>query len=128
MTGYVGNIEKKTVTNENFREVVFTGSHSQLVVMSLQPNEEIGLETHPSVDQFFRVEQGEAKIVINGEESALKAGDASVVPAGTEHNVINVSATEKLKLYTIYSPANHPEGTIHKTKQEAMAAEATKHE
>lgn len=128
MTGYVGNIEKKTEDNENFREVLFTGSHSQLVVMSLLPNEEIGLETHPTVDQFFRVEEGEAKIVMNGEESALKAGDAAVVPAGTEHNVINVSATEKLKLYTIYSPANHPEGTIHKTKQEAMAAEATKHE
>lgn len=123
MTGYIGNIEEKTERNDYFREVVFTGKHSQLVVMCLQPDEEIGMEVHNNVDQFFRIEDGEGKVVMNGEEHLIKDGDAIIVPAGTNHNVINTSGTEKLKLYTIYSPANHPEGTIHKTKTEAMAAE-----
>lgn len=124
MTGYVGNIEQLTLGNENFRQVLFTAPHSQLVVMTLLPNEEIGMETHANVDQFFRIEEGEGKVILNGEEHLIKNGDAIVVPAGTEHNVINTSADKKLKLYTIYSPANHKDGTIHKTKAEAMADEA----
>jgi mannose-6-phosphate isomerase-like protein (cupin superfamily) len=121
MVGYVGNIEELTVANNYFRQVLFTGAHSQLVIMCLQPSEDIGKEVHPDVDQFFRVEEGEGKVIMNGEEHAIKAGDAIVVPAGTEHNVINTSAEKQLKLYTIYSPANHKDGVIHKTKAEAEA-------
>ena len=95
----------------------------QLVVMSLKPGEDIGEEVHDNVDQFFRFESGEGKVVMNGEESLIGAEMVVVVPAGTVHNIINTSATEDLKLYTIYSPANHPEGTVHVTKAEAMAAE-----
>ena len=123
MAGYVGNIESLTLANDYFRQVLFTAPHSQLVVMCLQPSEDIGVETHNNVDQFFRVEEGEGKVVLNGEETLFKSGDAIVVPAGTEHNVINTSVENKLKLYTIYSPANHPDGIIHKTKAEAMADE-----
>lgn len=124
MVGYVGDIEKETLANNNFRRVVFTGKYAQLVVMSLLPNEEIGLEVHPAVDQFFRVDAGEGKVVMNGEEHALGNGDAIVVPAGTEHNVINTSASQPLKLYTIYSPPQHKDGTVHATKAEALADEA----
>ena len=123
MTGYVGNIEEITEANENFRQVVFTGQHQQLVVMCLQPGEDIGLEVHNTTDQFFRVESGRGKVVMNGEETEFYGGFAIVVPAGTEHNIINLSQSEKLKLYTIYSPPNHPAGTIHQTKAEAMAHE-----
>jgi mannose-6-phosphate isomerase-like protein (cupin superfamily) len=124
MTGYVGPIEKTTLNNRYFRQVLFTGKHSQLVVMCLQPNEEIGNEVHSNVDQFFRIEEGDAKFVFNGKEEYLvHDGDAVVVPAGTYHNVINVSSTALLKLYTIYSPSEHPDGTMHKTKAEAEAAE-----
>ena len=124
MTGYVGSIEKATLNNSYFRQVLFTAKHSQLVVMCLQPGEEIGNEVHPASDQFFRIEAGDAKFVFNGtEEHLVHDGDAVVVPAGTYHNVINTSSTKPLKLYTIYSPAQHPEGTVHKTKAEAEAAE-----
>jgi len=123
MIGYVDNIEAKTLTNTFFREVLFTGKYSQLVVMSLLPNEEIGMETHPTVDQFFRVEKGQGKVIMNGEEHEIKDGSAIVVPAGAEHNVINTSASEELKLYTIYSPPNHPDKKIHRTKAEATADE-----
>jgi mannose-6-phosphate isomerase-like protein (cupin superfamily) len=124
MTGYVGPIEDQTLKNGYFREVLFTGKYCQLVVMCLQPGEEIGNEVHPKVDQFFRIEQGEAKFVFNDKEEYLvHNGEAVVVPAGTYHNVINTSKTGKLKLYTLYSPPNHPSGTIHKTKAEAEAAE-----
>jgi len=123
MIGYVDNIEQKTLENEFFRQVLFTGKFCQLVVMTLQPNEDIGMEVHPNVDQFFRVEKGQGKVIMNGEETLIGDGSAIIVPAGTQHNVINTSATETLKLYTIYSPPNHPEGTIHKTKAEAMATE-----
>ncbi len=116
MVGYVDNIEKLTLENENFRQVLFTGKYSQLVLMSLLTNEEIGLEVHNNVDQFFRVEAGKGKVVMDGEEHVIKDGSAIVVPAGTNHNVINTSSNTKLKLYTIYSPANHKDGTIHKTK------------
>jgi len=123
MIGYVDNIEEKTLANSFFREVLFTGKYCQLVVMSLLPNEDIGMEVHPTVDQFFRVEKGQGKVVMNGEEHEIKDGSAIIVPAGTEHNVINTSSTEALKLYTIYSPPNHPDKKIHKTKAEAMADE-----
>lgn len=122
MTGYIGKIEQLTLNNTAFRQVVFTGKHAQLVVMSLLPREEIGEEVHNAVDQFFRVEAGTAKVVMNGEESVVSDGDAFVVPAGMVHNVINVSADQTLKLYTIYSPPNHPDGTVHQTKAEAEAA------
>ncbi len=123
MKGYLDNIEKATERNTNFRKVLFTGKYCQLVVMSLEPMEEIGMEVHPKVDQFFRIEEGKAKIIIDGEERLAGEGSAIIVPAGSQHNVINSSETEDLKLYTIYSPPNHPEGTIHKPKKEAEAAE-----
>ncbi len=124
MTGYAGNIEKDTLKNNYFRRVLFTGKHAQLVVMCLQGGEEIGNEVHEHVDQFFRLEEGEAKFVFNGkEEHVVGNGEAVVVPAGTYHNVINASAKKPLKLYTIYTPPQHPDGTVHKTKAEAEAAE-----
>ena len=124
MTGYVGPIEKKTLDNGFFRQVLFTGKHSQLVVMCLKPGEEIGNEVHPEIDQFFRVEAGEARFVLNNkEEHVARDGDAVVVPAGTWHNVINASSVKPVKLYTIYSPPEHADGTVHKTKAEAEAAE-----
>ena len=123
MAGYVGKIEELTLQNDYFRQVLFTAPFSQLVLMSLLPNEEIGSETHQNVDQFFRIEQGEGKVILNGEEHQVSDGFAIVVPAGTEHNVINISQTGNLKLYTIYSPANHKDGIIHKTKEEALADE-----
>jgi mannose-6-phosphate isomerase-like protein (cupin superfamily) len=123
MTGYVDNVEEKTLGNTNFRQVLYTAPHMQLVVMSLKPGEDIGMEVHDNVDQFFRVESGEAKVIMNGEESVLTDNMVAIVPAGTQHNVVNTSPTEDLKLYTIYAPANHPDGTIHATKADAMAAE-----
>jgi mannose-6-phosphate isomerase-like protein (cupin superfamily) len=127
MAGYSVNIEKKSLDNDYFREVLFTGPHSQLVVMALKPGEEIGLETHEDVDQFIRVEAGEGKAILNGKEHKLEDGSAVVIPAGTEHNVVNTSRTESLKLYTIYSPPEHPQGTIHKNKAEAMEYEKAHH-
>jgi len=124
MTGYSGNIEKQTLENNYFRQVLFTGKHEQLVVMCLQPGEEIGNEMHPNVDQFFRIEEGEATFVLNGKEKhTAKNGEAVIIPAGTYHNVINASEDKAVKLYTIYSPPNHPDKTIHKTKAEADKAE-----
>jgi mannose-6-phosphate isomerase-like protein (cupin superfamily) len=124
MTGYVGAIEKQTLDNTCFRQVLFTAHHAQLVVMCLQPGEDIGDEVHPDVDQFFRIEQGEATFLFNEKEPhPVREGDAVVVPAGTYHNVVNTSKTATLKLYTIYSPPNHPDGTVHRTKAEAEAAE-----
>src|SRR5512135_2745953 len=127
MEGYVANIEKKSLENKYFREVLFTGPHSQLVVMSIAPGEDIGMETHNNVDQFFRIEVGIGRAVLNGKEYNLEDGSAVVVPAGTEHNIINSSKSEPLKLYTIYSPPNHPHGTIHKDKAEALAYEKEHH-
>lgn len=123
MASFVGNIEQLTLNNNNFRQVVFTGTHTQLVLMSLRPNEDIGMEVHPNVDQFFRFEQGEGKVVINGEESVVGDGTAVIVPAGAEHNVINTSVEKELKFYTLYSPPNHPGGTIHPTKADAQVHE-----
>jgi mannose-6-phosphate isomerase-like protein (cupin superfamily) len=127
MEGYVSNIEKKSLENKYFREVLFTGPHSQLVVMSIAPGEDIGMETHNNVDQFIRIEAGIGRAVLNGKEYNLEDGSAVVVPAGTEHNIINSSKSEPLKLYTIYSPPNHPHGTIHKDKAEALAYEKERH-
>lgn len=125
MNGYIGAIEKLTLENEFFRRVLFTAEHAQLVLMSVRPGEEIGTEVHAGVDQFFRVESGEASFVF-GEKDVrhVRGGDAIVVPAKTPHNVINTSTTEPLKLYTIYSPPNHPDGTVQKTRAEADAAAA----
>lgn len=122
MKSYWENIEDLTKENENFRKVLFTGEHSQVVLMSLKPGEDIGQEVHPNVDQFFRVEEGRGKALLNGEELALSDGTALTVPAGAEHNIINTGDTA-LKIYTIYSPSNHPDGTIHATREEAMADE-----
>jgi mannose-6-phosphate isomerase-like protein (cupin superfamily) len=129
MTGFFGPIEKQTLKNKNFRQVLYTGKYCQLVVMCLQPGEEIGNEVHENVDQFFRIEEGKAKFVLNGtEEHLARANEAVVIPAGTYHNVINASKTLQLKLYTVYSPPNHPDGTIHKNKAEAEAAEEHEHQ
>jgi mannose-6-phosphate isomerase-like protein (cupin superfamily) len=127
MIGYKGAIEEETLKNTYFRHVLYTAPHSQLVLMCLAPSEEIGMEVHLDNDQFFRFESGEGKVVIAGVEYAVKDGDAAVVPAGTEHNVVNTSSTNPLKLYTIYSPAHHPDGTIHKTKADALATEKAQH-
>ncbi len=122
MNGFYGSIEDLTLQNTNFRKVIFTGKHAQLVLMNLLPGEEIGMEVHDNVDQFFRFEEGEGKVVIDGEEAVLGPQMAVVVPAGSQHNIINTSAVSHLKLYTIYSPPNHPEGTIQATKAEADEA------
>ena len=123
MNGFVSNIENETLSNENFRKVLYTGPHSQLVVMTLLPGEEIGAEVHHDIDQFIRVETGVAKTIIDGEETTIGPDYVVVIPAGSEHNIINQSADEKLRLYTVYSPAEHADGTIHRTKEEAMEDE-----
>lgn len=119
--GFKNNIEKLTLENNNFREVLYTALHSQLVLMSLKPKEEIGMETHTDNDQFFRFEAGQGQAIIDGNVYNLANGDAVIVPAGSEHNIINVSETEDLKLYTIYSPAHHKDGVVRATKAEAEA-------
>ena len=124
MSGYIANIEEKTEANNYFREVLFTAPHSQLVVMSLKPGEDIGEEVHSDIDQFLRIESGEGKAVLDGEETAIKDGSAVVVPAGVRHNIVNTSDSTALKLYTVYTPPEHRDGTIHQTKAEAVADEA----
>ena len=119
MKGFNANIEKETLANKNFRKVIYTGPHSQLVLMSLSPNEEIGMEIHKDNDQFFRFEKGKGRCFIDGHSYDVSDGSAIVVPAGAEHNVLNVSDTEDLKLYTIYSPAHHEDGIVRSTKAEA---------
>lgn len=123
MKGFNANIEKDTLENSDFRRVLYTGKHSQLVLMSLKPGEDIGMEVHGENDQFFRFEQGQGKVLIDGNEYMVEDGSAIVVPAGAEHNVMNVSETEELKLYTIYSPAHHKDGIVRVTKAEAEANE-----
>ena len=120
MSGYVTNIEKDALANEDFRRVLFTGPNTQLVLMTLQPGEDIGLETHEEHDQFIRVESGAGEAVLDGTSHLLGDGSAAVIPAGVEHNVINTSASAPLKLYTLYSPPEHPDGTVHRTKREAV--------
>lgn len=121
--GFVAEIEKETVQNTDFRRVLYTGKYSQLVLMSLAPGEEIGEEVHDDVDQFFRFEEGEGKVVIDGVEHAVKDGSAVIVPSGANHNVVNTSKTASLKLYTIYSPPEHQDKVVRKTREEAMASE-----
>ncbi|MFA5020935.1 MAG: cupin domain-containing protein [Patescibacteria group bacterium] len=121
MKGFNDNIEQATLENDNFRKVLYTGKHSQLVLMSLKPLEEIGMEVHPDNDQFFRFEKGRGKCIIDGNEYDLEDGSAIVVPAGAQHNIVNVSETDDLKLYTIYSPAHHQDGIVRATKAEAEA-------
>ena len=118
MQGYITNIEKETLKNRNFRKVLFTGKHEQLVVMSLKPGEDIGVETH-DVDQFVRIEQGSGMVEMSGRKSRVRADSAFVIPAGTKHNVINTNKDEELKLYSVYSSPQHEDGAVHKTKAEA---------
>ncbi|HEY7029923.1 MAG TPA: cupin domain-containing protein [Thermomicrobiales bacterium] len=127
MAGYSTNIETETLENDFFRQVLYTAPHSQLVVMTLQPGEDIGVETHDDRDQFVRVEAGQGEAILDGERHALGDGSAVVIPAGTEHNVINTSPTEPLRLYTIYSPPEHPDETVNRTKQEAVEYERQRH-
>lgn len=119
MQGYVENIERLTLENDNFRKVLYTAKHSQLVLMSLKPKEEIGEEVH-TLDQFLRIEKGEGKAILDSVEHALADGSAVVVPAGTRHNIVNTSETEEMKLYTIYSPPEHRDGVVHAVKQDAL--------
>jgi len=119
MKGFVNNISETANENDNFRKVLYTGKHSQLVLMSLKPGEDIGEEVHNDVDQFFRFESGEGQAILDGVEHEIGAEYAVLVPAGTKHNIINTSDMEFLKLYTIYSPPNHRDGVIRATKEEA---------
>ena len=121
MKGFKSNIEKDTLKNKNFRKVLYTSKHSQLVLMTLQPKEEIGAETHPENDQFLRFEGGRGRVEIDGNKYTVKDGDAVIVPAGARHNVINISSNETLNLYTIYSPPHHKDQIVRKTKAEAEA-------
>ena len=121
MKGFKSNIEKDTIKNKNFRKVLYTSAHSQLVLMSLKPKEEIGAETHAENDQFVRFEGGNGRVEIDDNKYVVKDGDAVVIPAGARHNVINTSATEELKIYTIYSPPHHKDQIVRKTKEEAEA-------
>lgn len=122
MKGYIANIEKITQENENFRQVLYTAKNSQLVVMSLKPGEDIGEEVH-TLDQFFRCESGQGKAILEGVEHSIGDGFSVVVPAGTKHNIINSSSDKPLKLYTLYSPPNHKDGTTHITREDAVADE-----
>ena len=121
MAGYVTNIEDDTIANEDFRRVVFTGPNTQLVLMTLRPGEDIGLETHDGHDQFLRIEAGRGYVQMDGKRTDIEDGSAVVIPAGVEHNVVNTSNDESLRLYTLYSPPEHPDGTVHHTKREADA-------
>lgn len=123
MNSYKTNIEKETLENEYYRKVLHTGKHMQLVVMSLKVGEDIPLEVHQEIDQFIRIEQGEALVKIDEKEFHLKDDDVIIIPAGTQHYVKNSSANSTLKLYSIYTPPEHPKNTIHKTKEEADSAE-----
>jgi len=124
MKGYCNNIEKETLANNSFRKVLYTAKHSQLVLMSLKPGEDIGQEVHPDNDQFFRVDKGQGQCVIDEHQYEISDGSAVIVPAGAEHNIINTSETESLKLYTIYMPPHHQDGIERKTKTEAEENEA----
>ncbi|MFC1649663.1 cupin domain-containing protein [Patescibacteria group bacterium] len=126
MSGFIDDIEKLTKENKYFRKVLYTGKYSQLVLMCLKPGEEIGKEVHDTVDQFFRIDEGEGEVTMEGHITKVSDGFAVVVPAGSEHNIVNTGDVE-LKLYTIYSPANHPSGTVHKSAQEAAEYEKSHH-
>lgn len=124
MHGYVTNIERDTLANEDYRRVLYTGPNTQLVLMTLQPGDEIGQETHEEHDQFIRVEAGAGVVVLNGERHTLSDGVAVVIPAGVKHNVVNMSDDAPLRLYTLYSPPEHPHGTVHHTKADEAAAKS----
>lgn len=121
MKGFCTNIEEETLANSNFRRVIYTGKNTQLVLMCIVPNGEIGLETHADNDQFFRFEKGKGKVVIDDNEHEVVDGSAVIVPAGAKHNVINTSDIEELKLYTLYSPPHHKDGIVRGTREEAEA-------
>ena len=123
MKGFKAAIESDATENTDFRRVLYTSEHSQLVLMSLRPGEEIGMETHRDNDQFFRVEKGQGRCLIDGNAYELSDGDAVVVPSGAQHNIINVSSEEELKLYTIYSPPHHKDGIVRATKEDAESNE-----
>jgi len=127
VTGYSINIETETLANEDFRRVLHTATHQQLVLMTLQAGEEIGLEIHDHGDQFFRVEAGEGEAIINGQVHSLRDGSVVIIPQGAEHNVRNISASTPLRMYTIYSPPQHPDGTVNHTKAEADEYEKAHH-
>ncbi len=127
MAGFSIDIEEATLTNPNFRKVLYTAPHSQLVVMTIEPGGEIGLERHVGRDQFIRVEAGRGEAVLDGERHVLTSGSAVIIPSGTEHNVINTSSSEPLRLYTVYSPPEHADGTLQRTKAEADLAELAHH-
>jgi mannose-6-phosphate isomerase-like protein (cupin superfamily) len=120
MNGYVTNIEDDTLENSDYRRVLFTGSNIQLVLMTLQPGDEIGLEQHEGHDQFIRIEAGTGVAEIDGKKHALRDGVALVIPSGAKHNVINTSKSEPLRLYTLYSPPEHADGTVHRTKADDL--------
>lgn len=124
MKGFCANIEELSLANTNFRHVLYTGVHSQLVLMSLGPGEDIGFETHAHNDQFFRVEKGQGRVIIDGNEYVVTDGSALLIPAGAAHNVINTSNTDDLKLYTIYAPAHHKDGIVRATKADAATQNA----
>ncbi|HUF66442.1 MAG TPA: cupin domain-containing protein [Gemmatimonadaceae bacterium] len=123
MKGYITNIERDTLANEDFRRVLFTGPNMQLVLMTLQPGEDIGLETHDDHDQFIRIEAGTGVARLSGEQTRLEDGSIVVIPAGVEHNILNTSRDEPLRLYTLYSPPEHADGTVHRTRENATLAE-----
>lgn len=124
MKGFKANIEKGTLANNNFREVLYSGRHMQLVLMCLKGGEEIGMEVHTDNDQFFRFESGTGKCIIDGNEYSVKDGDAVVIPAGAQHNIINTDKDKELKMYTIYAPPHHKDGIVRATKEEAVKNEA----
>jgi mannose-6-phosphate isomerase-like protein (cupin superfamily) len=123
MKGFKSNIEKDSLKNDNFRKVIYSAKHLQVVLMSLKPGEEIGLETHKSTDQFFRFEGGQGKCIIDGNEYKVENGDAIVIPAGSKHNVINTDSVKGLKMYTIYAPPHHKDGLINATKKDAETSD-----
>jgi len=121
LKGYSVALESETLKNTDFRRVLYTGKHSQLVLMSLAPGEEIGMEVHPHLDQFFRFEKGEGKVIVDGNEYKVTDGSGAIVPAGAQHNVVNTSKIAPLKLYTVYSPPEHIDKTVRHTKKDAEA-------
>ncbi len=118
MKGFLTNIEEDTLTNDDYRRVIFTGNHTQLVLMTIQPGDEIGRETHDGHDQFIRIESGDGEVLMDGKVEPISDGSAFVIPSGVEHNVTNTSSSEPLRLYTLYSPPEHPDGTVQRTKQD----------
>ncbi len=118
MNGFLTNIEDDTLENDDYRRVIFTGKHTQLVLMTIQPGDEIGRETHDGHDQFIRIESGNGEVLMDGKVEPISDGSAFVIPSGVEHNVTNTSSSETLKLYTLYSPPEHPDGTVQHTKRD----------